>query len=133
MISRDDLPGRNARKKLATLLILLNSRCLWGCASVWRPALPAKIGGSMRLFAVFVAICALSQTASAQSPECKSISDPGPRLACYDKAAPPASSASAKAAARVANSKIDSSKYVDTISAEDALMNARLKNICKGC
>ena len=24
-------------------------------------------------------------------------------------------------------------KYVDPISAEDALMNARLKNICHGC
>jgi hypothetical protein len=24
-------------------------------------------------------------------------------------------------------------KYVDTIGAEDALMNARLKNICRGC
>jgi hypothetical protein len=62
----------------------------------------------MRLFAVFAALCALTQTALAQTPECKSISDnPG--------------------------SKIDSAKYVDTISAEDVLMNARLKNICRGC
>ena len=28
---------------------------------------------------------------------------------------------------------IDTAKYVDTISAEDALMNARLRNICRGC
>jgi hypothetical protein len=41
----------------------------------------------MRLFAVFVAICALSQTAAAQSPGCKSITDSTARLACYDKAA----------------------------------------------
>jgi hypothetical protein len=88
----------------------------------------------MRLFAIFVAICALTQTAAAQSPECKSIPDAGTRLACYDRAAPPvASSATGKTAPRVPTSKIDSSKYVDTISAEDALMNARLKNICKGC
>jgi hypothetical protein len=88
----------------------------------------------MRLFAVLVAICALSQTAAAQSPDCKSISDPGPRLACYDKAAPPAASpAAAKTGSRVPASKVDAEKYVDTISAEDALMNARLKNICKGC
>jgi hypothetical protein len=40
----------------------------------------------------------------------------------------------AKPAQRAAAvSKADSGKYVDTISAEDALMNARLKNICKGC
>jgi hypothetical protein len=35
--------------------------------------------------------------------------------------------------ASVAASKTDTSKYVDTISAEDALMNARLRNICRGC
>jgi hypothetical protein len=89
----------------------------------------------MRLFAVLVAICALSQTASAQTPDCKSISNPGARLACYDKAAPPvASSTTAKPPLRAApDTKVDGAKYVDTISAEDALMNARLKNICRGC
>ena len=44
----------------------------------------------MRLFAVLVAICALSHSASAQTGECKSISNEGARLACYDKATPPA-------------------------------------------
>jgi hypothetical protein len=89
----------------------------------------------MRLFAVLAAICALSQTAIAQTPECKSISNAGARLACYDKAAPPvASSATAKPALRTAPvSKVDSEKYVDSIGAEDALVNARLKHICRGC
>jgi hypothetical protein len=86
----------------------------------------------MRLFVVLVAICALSSAADAQTPECKSIPDPGPRLACYDRAAPTAASA-AKPASRAPASKADIAKYVDTISAEDALMNARLKNICRGC
>jgi hypothetical protein len=99
----------------------------------------------MRLLAVIVAICALSQAANAQAPDCKSIEDARLRLSCYDRAAPPAPTAqravpaatpAEKAAAvkpAVKSSKIDSSKYVDTISAEDALMNARLKNICRGC
>jgi hypothetical protein len=93
----------------------------------------------MRLVAVLVAICALSQTAAAQTPDCKAIPDAGTRLACYDKVAPPAApekSAAAKPAGpvkRASVSKIDTGKYVDTIGAEDALMNARLKNICKGC
>jgi hypothetical protein len=99
----------------------------------------------MRLFAVLVAICALSQTAIAQTPDCKSIGDARLRLSCYDRAAPPASSAekaipAAKPADKAAavkpaaqTSKVDNAKYVDTISAEDALMNARLKNICRGC
>jgi hypothetical protein len=84
----------------------------------------------MKRFAIFVAICALSQTAMAQTPDCKSITDSGQRLACYDKAAPPRSAAAKRA---VPPSKVDTAKYVDTISAEDAIMNARLKNICKGC
>ena len=92
----------------------------------------------MKIFAVLIAMCALSQTAIAQTPECKSISDPAARLTCYDKAAPPPTSAEKSAAVRpagprVAASKVDPAKYVDSISAEDALMNARLKNICRGC
>jgi len=82
----------------------------------------------MRLLAVLVAICALSQTAIAQTSECKSITDSGTRLACYDRiAATAASSAAAKPA------QADTAARVDSISAEDALMNARLKNICRGC
>jgi hypothetical protein len=84
----------------------------------------------MRRFALLIAICALSQTAAAQTPECKSIADAGSRLACYDKAAAPVS---VKPAPRAAGAKVDGAKYVDSIGAEDALMNAKLKNICRGC
>lgn len=93
----------------------------------------------MRFLAVLVAISALSQSAAAQTGECKSIGDSTARLACYDKAAPVAASASKPAPAPTAattkspGAKADVAKYVDTISAEDALMNARLKNICRGC
>ena len=90
----------------------------------------------MRLFAVLVAICALTQSAAAQKPECKGIADAGLRLACYDRAGPSAAAkppAAIPAAKKDATAKIDTAKYVDTISAEDALMNAKLKNICRGC
>jgi hypothetical protein len=92
----------------------------------------------MRLFAVVVALCMLSQAASAQMSECKSITDSGTRLACYDRVtAAAASSAAAKptqrAAAPTPTPKADGTGYVDSISAEDAMMNARLKNICRGC
>jgi hypothetical protein len=103
----------------------------------------------MRLFAVFIAICALSQTAIAETSECKAITDSDTRLACYDRTTSPAkssvakssaakSSAAAKPASRAVVAKADAGKadagtYVDSISAEDALMNARLKNICRGC
>jgi hypothetical protein len=93
----------------------------------------------MRVFAAFAAICALSQIAFAQiafaqTPDCKSIADAGARLACYDKAAPAAKPAARPLASVSASAaKTDTGKYVDTISAEDTLMNARLKNICRGC
>jgi hypothetical protein len=104
-------------------------------ANISWPVPLATKGVEMRFFAVLVAICALSQTAIAQTPECKSMADAGQRLACYDKSAPPpASPAAAKQPSRPAPAaKVDAAKYVDRIGAEDALMNARLKNICRGC
>lgn len=89
----------------------------------------------MKFFATLVAMCALCQTAIAQTPDCKSISNPGPRLACYDKAAPPATaSATARPSLRaVPPSKVDGGKYVDSLGGEDARVNAQLKNICRGC
>jgi hypothetical protein len=95
----------------------------------------AEEGIEMRLFAALVAICALSQSAFAGIPECKSISDARARLACYDKVTPrAAAAAAAKPAPRTAPApKVDAATYVDSIGAEDALMNSRLKNICRGC
>jgi hypothetical protein len=85
----------------------------------------------MKIFVALVALYALCGPAMAQAPDCKSISRAGPRLACYDKTVPPVASPAAAKPAPVA--KADGEKYVDVISAEDALMNARLKNICRGC
>ena len=87
----------------------------------------------MRIIAVLVAICALSQTAIAQTPDCKAITDANARLACYDKSSPPRATAAKPAARQAPASKVESEKYVDSISAEDKLMNARINNICRGC
>ena len=91
----------------------------------------------MRFIAIVGAICALSQTALAQGGDCKTIADTTARLACYDKASPVSRSGGAKpiaaVPARLPASTTDDGKYVDRISAEDALMNARLRNICRGC
>jgi hypothetical protein len=84
---------------------------------------------------VFLATCALCQSAIAQTPECRSIADSATRLACYDKGARPvAPSAAARPVLRATPSpKVDSTQYVDSISAEDAIMNAKIKGICHGC
>jgi hypothetical protein len=85
----------------------------------------------MRFIALTIAIFALSQAAAAETSDCKSIAAADKRLACYDKATTPAKSVERPAASKTPNA--DPAKYVDTISAEDARMNAQLKNICRGC
>ena len=95
----------------------------------------------MRLVALLVATCMLSQSAQALTSGCKAIPDAAARLACYDKAnplsAPVDRSAAAKPAApmpaRTPGAKADATNDVDTIGEEDARMNAQLKNICRGC
>jgi hypothetical protein len=84
----------------------------------------------MKFFVILAGICALSQTALAQTGECKSIPEAAARLACYDK---PAAASAATAKPRAPASKPDAATYVDKISAEDVRMNAQLKNICRGC
>jgi hypothetical protein len=87
----------------------------------------------MKLFAALAAIYGavsdfLCPDRLAQTPNCKSIADSSARLACFDKAAPSAAPAAAvRSSASVAASRADTSKYIDTISAEDTLMNARLR------
>jgi hypothetical protein len=87
----------------------------------------------MRLLSVLVATCALCQAAIAQTPNCKSIPDPAARLACFDKSPTPASAAATPGPRPVPAARKDSSKYIDAISAEDAVMNERIKGICRGC
>jgi hypothetical protein len=91
----------------------------------------SKKGAEMRLFAVLAVLCAMCETAAAQTPNCKAVSESAARLACYDKVARPARAKPPSQVTPAAN--VDAPKNVDTISAEDALMNARLKSICRGC
>ena len=97
----------------------------------------------MGLLAVLVAVGALSPPAIAQTPNCKADPDVDGRLACYDSAPSGGKSTAAKPQKPVAagapaakgdpEKKAGPEKYVDTIGAEDARMNAQLKNICRGC
>ena len=91
---------------------------------------------------MLVAVCALSLPAVAQTPDCTAAPDVDGLLSCRYKptsAAKPtvpkrAAPLSAKADIGKADiGKADSEKYIDAISAEDARMNAQLKNICRGC
>jgi hypothetical protein len=87
----------------------------------------------MKLLAV--AVCALSSPALAQN--CSGTPDVDGLLACRDNYAPPEKSTitkpSAPVPARASAAKTDPGTYIDQISAEDARMQAQLKNICRGC
>ena len=91
------------------------------------------------LVAASAAVSSFSVSAPAQTGECRSIADPAARLACYDKAAPAAAASAGAAVARpLASAKPpastgDSSRNVDSISEEEALVNAKLHGICRGC
>jgi hypothetical protein len=101
-------------------------------------------GVVMKLIALLVASSgaafALGQGAAAQTGECRSVADPATRLACYDKAAastpaPNATTAAARppVAARPQAATVDSGRHIDSISDEDAQVNAKLHGICRGC
>jgi hypothetical protein len=104
------------------------------------------------LGATLGAIGALSQTAAAQTGDCRAITDPAALLACYNNTAPPAAAAPRApaarpraaarpqvsavrppVAARPQASNADGGKYVDPIGEEDAIVRAKLRNICRGC
>ncbi len=91
----------------------------------------------MRLFFSLVVTCSLCQGALAEIPDCKRIADPATRLTCYDKINPPIATYPIplpKPTARpLSVPQADSTGYVDSLSGEDALVNAKMNGICRGC
>jgi hypothetical protein len=97
----------------------------------------------MRLVAVFGAICALTQAASAEIGDCSAIADAAAKLACYNNEAPPAArkpaAARPSAAARPMTARpttattTEGTKYADPIGDEDAVVSAKMRSLCRGC
>ena len=90
----------------------------------------------MRLIAALILIFAFHGQVLAQTPPCQSIPKAGDRLACYDRATPPAAAPKAPAApgkTAAANSPADQAKVVDMLAAENSKLDAKLKTICRGC
>jgi hypothetical protein len=95
----------------------------------------------MRLVAVLGAICALIQAASAEVGDCSGVTDAAAKLACYNNEAPPAAkkptpprmTPRSPAAARPGASTSESTKYIDKIGDEDAIVSAKMRSLCRGC
>jgi hypothetical protein len=82
----------------------------------------------MKITVAVLVLCASAQSVLAKEPDCRGIENASGRLACYDAASPPK-------AAKPAAVESDASRpaFTDPITAEDARMAAKLKNICRGC
>jgi hypothetical protein len=79
----------------------------------------------MRATLLFL-LFAFPGAALAQSTDSKSIAATSLRLACYDKAAPPATHPKPAAPAQP-------ERFIDQLAIENERVNAKTKTICRGC
>ena len=91
----------------------------------------------MRRLAALLAICALASTARSETHDCKTITDPALRLACYDKLNPPIATYPiplSKPSHFIPLTRPDGTPgYAGPDGEEDAAVNSRMKGICRGC
>jgi hypothetical protein len=85
----------------------------------------------MKLGGVLVALFAICSPVMAQTSECQSIAKASDRLACYDRAMPP--TARGKPAATAPASSAQAGQFVDALAAENARLDVKINNICRGC
>jgi hypothetical protein len=92
-------------------------------APLWRIA--------MKSLVLLIALCAFCGSATAQTSECQAIPKSSDRLACYDRAMPPMNKA--KPASASATASPQRGQPGDLLAAENARLDAKINNICRGC
>jgi hypothetical protein len=85
----------------------------------------------MKPLALLITLCTFCGPAIAQTMDCKSIPKSSDRLACYDRAAPPVNSA--KPASDSLKPLAQQAQPGDLLAAENARLDAKINNICRGC
>jgi hypothetical protein len=85
----------------------------------------------MKQIALFFALCVFCGPAIAQTTECQSVPKASDRLACYDRAMPPIGKA--KPAAASSTPSMPQGTPADLLATENARLDAKIKNICRGC
>jgi hypothetical protein len=85
----------------------------------------------MRAVSLLIALCTFCGPAIAQANECQSIPKSSDRLACYDKAASPA--VRVKPSAVAPAPAAPSGRAGDLLAEVNARLDAKIKNICRGC
>ena len=73
----------------------------------------------------------------AEIPDCKRIADPATRLTCYDKINPPIATYPIPLPRPTARPfsvpQAEGTGYVGSPNEDDALVNAKMNGICRGC
>lgn len=93
----------------------------------------------MRFLAALFGIGALWQAASAEPQDCKTIADPASRLICYDKINPPVATypmplPKPTRPIPLATNPDGTRVYTDSSGGDDdAMVNAKMNGICRGC
>jgi hypothetical protein len=95
-------------------------------------------GPEMKMLAATIAILGMTGTASAETQDCKTLTDPAARLTCYDKINPPVASYPIplpKPAHSIPLTRPDGTTGSAEVSesGDDALVNAKMNGICRGC
>ena len=85
----------------------------------------------MKPLVLLITLSALCGPAMAQTSECQSIPKASDRLACYDRAMPPMSKA--RPASASSTPSTPQGQPADLLAAENARLDAKINNICRGC
>jgi hypothetical protein len=86
---------------------------------------------TMRLIILLIALCASGVPVIAQTSECQSVPKASDRLACHDKAMPPSSRGKRATGSQTPSPQTDPDK--DPLASENARLDAKINNICRGC
>ncbi len=96
----------------------------------------------MKLLAAIAVLCALSGTAFAEAQDCKTLTDPAARLTCYDKINPPIATYPIplpQPMHHIPLTRPDGTpgsagpEGSPDSGGEDAMVNAKMNSICRGC
>ena len=93
----------------------------------------------MRCLAALLGIFVLGQAAQAETTECKAIADPAARLTCYDKINPPIATyplplPKPSRPIPLATNPDGTRVYTESTGDDnDAMVNAKMNGICRGC
>jgi hypothetical protein len=85
----------------------------------------------MKFLLLTTLIFVTCQGAVAQTSECSTVPKASDRLACYDRAMPP--TAGKKPAASRTFASPNQAPLADLLAVENSRLDAKIKNICRGC